>query len=103
MFSRALDAARLQPARFIEALIPRRFDHALYFPDSRDTTCKSFTTLRVGGVDIADEHLDVVIATEVVTLIFPPGSNLADVPYGGVAEVRRLDVMVLLEDSLKDG
>ena len=73
-------AARLQSDRLVEAQASSLLDHVLFFQNS-------------------DQHLDVMITTEIFALIFVIDFELAVVTHGRVAEVcglNRLEVPILL-------
>lgn len=102
MLSSTLDAASLDSARFVETLIPSLLNQVLYLPYSRDTISEFRKTLRLYDFEVASEHLDIVIATEMVTLTFTFDFDLPNVAYSRMAEVSCLYVSVLLDELAKD-
>ena len=102
MLSSTPDAASLYSARFVETLIPSLLDQALYLPYSRYATGEIATALRVYNFEVASEHLDVMIATEVVALTLTFDFDLSNIAHGRMAEVSCLYVSVLLDELAKD-
>ena len=102
MLSSALDATSLESARFVETLVPSLLDQGLYLPYSRYTTSELPTTSRLDDFEVASEHLDVVIATEMVALTLTFDFDLANVAHGRMAEVSCLYVLFLLDELAKD-
>ena len=102
MLSSAFDAASLYSTPFIKTLIPSLLDQVLYIPYSRYATSECRKTLRLYDSEVASEHLDVAIATEMVTLTFTFDFDLTDVAHGRMAEVGYLYVWVLLDELAKD-
>ena len=101
MLSSALDAASLYSAPFIETLIPSLLDQVLYLPYSRYATSECPKTLRLYDFEVASEHLNVVIATEMVPLTLTFDFDLPDVAHGRMAEVGCLYVWVLRDELAK--
>ena len=102
VLSSALDAASLYSARFVETLIPSLLNQILYFRYSRYVASEISTTLRLCGFEVASEHLDVVIATEMVAFTLTFDFDLPNVAHGRMAEVSCLYVSVLLDELAKD-
>ena len=102
MLSSSLDAASLDSANFVETLIPSLLDQVLYLPYSRYATGELPMTLRLYDFEVASEHLDVVIATEMIALTLAFDFDLPNVAHGRMAEVSCLYVSVLLDELAKD-